>query len=221
MAVLTLMMLVQAGCKPTQYILNGFVDDRISAKFTLTQGTVLVLVDDPNHLMGDPSLPSVIAGWANQGIEQNVSKTKVIPVAKLAELMQKTGEKFAQLPVNQVGRDLGADQVVYVLVESVGMEGQPGVYHPSVQARVNVIDVITGQRIYPAGAGQTSPTEASQRVASRGEIVQAKLSYSASDQGSLGVSTVLMRALSQELGKNIGKLFYRHHPERVPGYMDE
>jgi hypothetical protein len=211
----------EAGCKPVQFVLHAFQDDRIPARYKLPQGTVLVLVDDPNHLMGDPALPQTVAGWVGQDLEKNVSKVKVVPLEKIAELARRMGSNFAQMPVDQVGSELGATQVVYVLVESVGMQGQPGLYHPDAKVRVNVIDVATGKRVFPQLAEQREPTAAAQNVSAQGEPVEAKLSYTTSDQSSVGVSAVLMRSLAQELGKNIAQLFYKHHPEKVPGYMDE
>lgn len=206
------------GCEPVNYVLFAFEDDRISARYKLAEdASVVVLVDDPNHLLGDPSLPRLVAAWANESINKKIKKTTAVSINKVIELEQKLGEDFANMPVDQVGSEVGATQVIYVLVESAGISGDPGLYRPQAVVRVNVIDVATGSRLFPL-ADHTNPEDSSS--AKRGEAVETKLPYTTSDQSPIGETAVLMQKLAQEIGVNVAQLFYRHHPAQVPGYMD-
>lgn len=214
--VITLMIL--AGCDAAAYVLNAFEDDRIPAQHQLAQTPVLILVDDPQYKLGDPSLASLAAAWAGDGIRKNVSKTPVIAQQKLQDLAQSKGDGFASMPVDQVGAALGAGQVVYVSVESAGITGDIGLYRPQAVVRVNVIDVSTGKRVFPAGV--TDATSASQGVPQRGQRVEVKLHYTSSEQSPLGETAVLMRTLAQEVGTAVGELFYKHHPKPVPTYEE-
>lgn len=209
-----------AGCEPINYVLFAFEDDRIPARFELVKdASVVVLVDDPNHLLGDLSLPRLVSAYASDGLRQNLKKTKVVAIDKVIDIEQKTGEDFANMPVDQIGSEVGAAQVIYVLIESAGISGDPGLYRPQAVVRVNVIDVATGKRLFPA-ADHAKPAGDTTYSASHGEPVEIKLPYTTSDQSPIGETAVMMRKLSQEIGINVAKLFYRHHPDPVPGYMD-
>lgn len=208
------------GCKPLTYVMNAFVDDRIPAQFELAKdSTVVVLVDDPNHLLGDPSLPRLVAGWATQTLNKELKKTKAIAPEKVIELEQKTGSDFANLPVDKIGREVGATQVIYVQVESAGISGDPGLYRPKAVVRVNVIDAATGQRLFPM-TDHNNPDSDSRSISQRGVPVTSQLPYTTSNENPVGETAVLMHKLAQEIGVNVAQVFYRHHPAKVPGYMD-
>jgi len=206
------------GCDSIAYVSHAFEDDRIPARYQLPAGTVAVLVDDPDYRLGDPSLPNVSAAWAVDAISKNVSKVKVIPVTKVVELSRKMGQNFASMPVDQIGSELGATHVVYVFVESAGVTGDPGLYRPRAMVRVNVIEVATGKRLFPAGS--MSPDVSSQGTAVHGEPLAVSLPYSTSDQNQVAEAAVFMRQLAQEIGSSVAKVFYKHHPPQVPKYHD-
>lgn len=207
------------ACQPVTFVLNAFEDDRIPARFTLDNGPVLVLVDDPQHHLGDPSLPDLVAAAAGQTIQANISKTSVVPVDKLAALRREKGSDFDAMAVTAVGQALGATQVVYVLVESGGITGDPGLYRPQATVRVNVLDVASGRRLFPA-VDPDNPMAASQGPDKRGHAMNISLNYTQSEQSPIGETAVLMRALANEMGVQVAQLFFKHHPPRVPGYSD-
>jgi hypothetical protein len=206
------------GCDSIAYVSNAFEDDRIPARYRLPEGTVAVLVDDPDYRLGDPSLANVAAAWAIDGIRKNVSKVKVIPVTSVVQLSRKIGQDFSSMPVDQIGSELGATHVVYVFVESAGVTGDPGLYRPRAQVRVNVIEVATGKRVFPSG--QFSPDASSQGTATQGEPVTVNMHYTTSEQNQVAEATIFMRQLAQEIGSSVAKVFYKHHPPQVPKYTD-
>lgn len=209
-----------AGCEPVNYVLFAFEDDRIPARYELAKDTsVVVLVDDPNHLLGDLSLPRLVSAYVSDGLSKNLKKINVVKIEKVIDLERKTGEDFASMPVDQIGSEVGATQAIYVLIESAGISGDPGLYRPQAVVRVNVIDVATGNRLFPA-SDFTNAQGDTMVSTSRGEPVEIKLPYTTSDQNPIGETAVLMRKLSEQIGINVAKLFYRHHPDPVPGYMD-
>lgn len=208
-----------SACEPVNFVLTAFDDDRIPAQYTLAQGPVLVLVDDPNHHLGDPSLPNLVAASAGQHIEANISKTTAISIDKLAALKREKGSAFDTMPVTSIGKALGATQVVYVLVESAGISGEPGLFRPQANVRVNVMDVATGKRVFP-GVSSDNPMAATQGPDKLGFAMEIKLNYTQSEQSPIGETAVLMRALANEMGLQIAQLFFKHHPPRVPGYSD-
>ncbi len=219
LAVLGTQGLAQTGCDSIAYVGNAFHDDRVPARYQLPAGTYVVLVDDPDHRLGDPTLATVAAAWAGDGIRKNVGgKVTVLPVQNIVELMQKTGQDFATMPVDQIGSELGATHVLYVFIEKAGVMGDPGLYRPRALVRVNVLEVATGKQLFPAG--QFLPGASSAGTANQGEPVDVLLHYTASEQNPVAESTVFMRLLAQEIGVSVAKVFYKHQPPQVPKYND-
>ena len=211
--------MVLLGCDSIAYVGNAFHDDRVPPRFSLPAGNYLVLVDDPDFRLGDPSLSNAAAAWAGDSLRKNTgSKVSIVPVQKLVELAQKTGQEFASMPVDQVGSELGATHVIYVFIEKAGVSGDPGLYRPRALVRVNVLEVATGRRIFPAG--QLSAEASSAGTAAQGEPVEVLLHYSTSDQNPVAETSMFMRQLAQQIGVEVAKVFYKHDPPKVPRYND-
>lgn len=215
-----LAMTMLAGCEPVNYVLFAFEDDRIPAQYKLVEkASVVVLVDDPEHHLGSSALPSLVAAWATESLNKNLKKTTAVAVADVVELSRKVGEDFKNMPVDQVGSEVGATQVIYVLVESAGITGDPGLYRPQAVVRVNVIDVATGSRLFPY-TDQINPEATQKQSGQRGVAVEVKLPFTTSDQSPIGETAVLMQKLAEKIGVNVAQVFYKHHPDPVPGYSD-
>jgi len=80
------------------------------------------------------------------------------------------------------------------------------VYEPSAEARVKVVDVTTGQRLFPDPHG---------RADTPGHLVLAQMRMQNMEGASQTTLTVLRRNLADELAAEVARLFYEHSSEEI------
>jgi len=180
---------------------------KIPPAFTLADRPTLVMVDDPTNKLPTVDLPNLIAGRVgNRLVErQAIGRANLMPAVRVSQLAADHAD-FTTWPIDRVGREAGAQQVIYAVVQQFQLVDASQIYQPVAEVRVKVIDVPSGQRLYP-------PTGA-------GHPVSVEQFYRSMDGSTRATETVLARRLAEELAVNIAKLFHEHLPaqpgERLP-----
>ncbi len=196
---LSLLLLI-TGCEAFSYVASAVAPEKRKAVFTLADVPTLVLVDDPGTKLGNPALPGAIAARIGFELKQAKALTEVVDPQKLAAYRAKHGRQFARLPVDQVGRDLQAQQVLHVWITAAAMSRPaPALLQGRVEAQVKVIDVVGG-RLFPAPSPGIA--DAPGHGAAVGEERRTEEDDASAD------AALLARDLSEELGVEVAKLFY-------------
>lgn len=188
--------LAAGGCAAFGFVAKAIGDNPdIPPAYELSDRAAVVFVDDPAHLLPNLTVSSTIAQRITSDLKANLTKMKIIEPARIDEL-RAADAGFARMPVDVVGQSVGADQVIYVLIDSFTLGDEQGVYRPLASARVKVIDVAGRKRIFPGSE--------------QGHSVTRQLNYRHASVDARSQLSVLTRSVAEQLGRDIGFLFYTH-----------
>ena len=211
---LLLICLVCSGCEAPgflAYVIGG--PPKTKKRYTLEKQTTLVIVDDPESLLGDQNNPTVVA--ANVGFHLTKNKVllpdQIVSQDHLTVLATQMGDRFMATPIDQIGKRLKSDQVIHVQVRSVQLQGDNTYYEPSAEVEVKVINSLTGERLFPVNEKLT-PGESHP-----GEIVLIEMERQRLDETRRHSLPMMKRALAERIGLEVAGLFYDHvAPEDEP-----
>lgn len=188
------------GCR-----LFGIAADRlvgrpeIDARYTPGETTqMLVFVEnyrDPAGATGDANRVAAMVGEVLQGRK---AATIVAP-EKLQLLRDAKGMSFSQMSVVDIGKAVGAQQVLYIDLGGIGVGVHAGsdVLRGRASASVKVIDVATGSVRFPEELAAGFPIEFSSPMR----------------RAESGVTPDTIRGETlQGLSANIARLFYKYQP---------
>ena len=181
--------------------------NKVAAKYRLDNVKTAVIFDDPQNLLNNPSLARQVAATAVHYLEfKKVLRTaEFVPPAAVSKLEQKLGDRWPTTPIDTLGRQLGAAQVVYARLEKVDALVAGNVYRPRAQVDVKVVSADDGRRLWPnAGA---MPSAAAPMP---GYTLTVEMDYQTSDGRNLGGNTpdALARQLADEIGVSLARLFH-------------
>ena len=194
-------------------------DRKVPARHELADRPTLVFVEDPDDALGSRSLRHVVA--ANVGhhlVQKKVLSAEPVSPRRVSQLAEELGSEFDRLAIDEVGRRLGAEQVIHVLIESATLEYHAAmVLRPRARAQVRVIDAVAGRRVFPAVTGFQGPG-----APPPGEPVTVQMQHRGSPEDQRrGRDPLLHRALAERLGLQVARLFFDHRlPERGEGIGD-
>ncbi|MCE5327020.1 MAG: hypothetical protein LLG01_11475 [Planctomycetaceae bacterium] len=163
--------------------------------------TILVFPDDYYSRLKSDATRGTFANELNKFLMENNVAASTIPFNKLQEVENTPG--FEKLSVDQVGRQVGADLVMYVLFDRMSLkdDNQSDLWHGHLALRVRVVDAKTGACLWPTDRRDGWPIEA----------VDIAPTSTAADYG-----LVLEQELVVEAAKRVTYLFCEHpSPERL------
>ena len=203
------MLLPLAGCQLFGFVGANFLPvEKIKPVYKPIDQKTLVFIDDPRHAAPSPTLLAIVAETAAEQLRREKVIAEFVPHSQLEDL-RTSSEDFESLPIDRIGERLGAQQVIYVLIDGFDSGGdRQELQRPTASARLKVVDVGTGKRLFPAlgehGVGSSLPFE------------QPPL-----DSESHGRQTAIARRLAQRLGEDIARQFHDHKPREVgSGFKD-
>ena len=200
------------SCEGFAFLTQTFAT-QVDAKYKLSNKPTLVLVDDPQALLGDPSLERVLATRVGFHLVQEGVVAEIISPDRVAELATKLGPGYVNAPLDQIGRAAGAEQVINVYVEQTDFRVEEGTYRPGMLVRVKVVDAATGHRLFPAADATAS---GDLTTSANGYPVASQLFYKIGvGEGTDDVATAV-RAVVERSGRDVSRLFYKYTP-RQPG----
>ncbi|MBI1370802.1 MAG: hypothetical protein GC162_19385 [Planctomycetes bacterium] len=209
LALLTLTLaLSPGGCEVGSFVATNVLPrPKIPAVFELPKQSTVVMVDDPHRLIPNATLAPVIAANIGADLKKNEVVSEVI-APNLIEDLRVNEQNFSNWPIDKIGKQVGAKQVIYIMVEGFDLTESQAIYRPTAAVRVKVIDVETGRRLFPQGDNLGYPVSVQK--------------YYKNMQGATdGTDLVLARGLAQRVAEDVGKLFYEHKEREVgSGFED-
>ena len=130
--------------------------DKIPADYSPPKEPILVMAESygqANDLQPFADQLAVMVG--NNLHAHNVGP--IVDDSKLFSLRSDRAQKFGKMKIPDVGRAVGAKQVVYIDLRQCTLESNPGsdMFQGTVDAKVRVVDVETGKTRWPdVGDGQ-------------------------------------------------------------------
>ena len=187
------------GCNvitPVAYAIHG--PGKVEPVYTLdeTRKTV-VLVDDPSSRITHRRLRYAVAEKAtNELLEKRILTDMLDPRGILtAAGSERFGE---QMSISQLGESVGADIVIYAVVTEFSLSPETGSYLPQANMRVKVVDVHSGQRLWPASeSGHLMNVAIAQRPG-------------VTPSNQTGDRLEIEQDLAQRTGLGLAQLFYKH-----------
>jgi hypothetical protein len=133
-------------------------------------------------------------------IGQQMTEHAVAPVVspdKLRQLRARRGDAMRKMTLSDIGRETGAQQILYINIHDCQWEALPGtrMVRGEINVLVKLIDASTGQTVWPD-------------LVSDGKPLSAKIPYT--EQSSTGDGMALKEKMCRQLGDQIAQLFYPH-----------
>ncbi|HVP09679.1 MAG TPA: hypothetical protein VMV94_00660 [Phycisphaerae bacterium] len=171
--------------------------DVIEPEFKLTQGPLLVLIEDPRGDVTDPrAIRELHATISDIFLEFKVNN-RIIPWEE-RERLERAEKDYAKLSIREIGEKLGAEQVLYIRVEKFTLQSEPGapIFKGEFTTRVKVLGTMQEKDVRqwphePSGRRFSVSTPA---ISSEGD-------KSASD---------VAKELAIKMGQAITEVFYEH-----------
>ena len=175
----------------------------VSAQFKLSKAKkTAVLIDDYMAPIQSPELKAELA----QKVAANLTEGGALRAGDLigsdkVNDVSKESDEGKKNSIQRIGRDLGADIVVYVNVVDFNLQSDPDnpLIQPQARAYVKVVDVASGERLWPIDiTGQ--PVQATTRM--EGDL--------ASDTSAKAQAT---EKIIDKLAAQVAELFFEHRED--------
>lgn len=176
---------------------------KIPAVYKPLDRPTVVFVDDPANRLPSREMATLLAGRIGEDLVKHEVVAQVIPPI-IVERLRANHEEFGKWPIDKIGQQSGAKQVLYVLVQDCRIAEDDLIYHPTLTVRIKIIDVESGARLFPGAATA---------LAGEGHLHQHATTYRDMTGATQATRTILMRELMEEAAVHIAQLFYKH---RVP-----
>ena len=200
------------GCELFGALAQAFFPEKVKPLYQPDDRPMLILVDDPGRLLGNPAVPHDIANQIGFFlIQQSVlSKSHHISPSGLYDLAARLGPSYAQTPIDQIGKQLGAQQVMYVYVHGVSLGQEPGLFRPAAVVRVKIIDVVGSKQLFPGASREPLSPD------SPYHDVKIEMFYHGASDYSDERVRVIRQLLARRIARDVSRLFYEYLP-RQPG----
>ncbi len=172
--------------------------NKLPAEYTPAKEPTLVLAES----YGKANDLQPYADQLGNLVSRELEAHKVAPLVDDKKLMALRGEKangYDKMKIPDVGRAVGAKQVVYIDLKQCGIQSVPGsdMFQGSIEANVRIVDVQTGQTRWP-DVGDSHPFKKTTEFTRR----------DARDTP-LAVRNLML----EDLAAAIGRLFYEVKPD--------
>jgi len=187
-----------SGCNiiaPIAYAIHG--PEKINPVYTLPEArTTVVFVDDPSSKIAQRRLRYAIADTATQDLLAKRVLTDMLEPRGIIAAASKEHHDD-RMSITELGRSVDADIVVYALVTNYSLSPGAGTYLPTAELRVKIMDVASGQRLWPNDEfGHLLSVQIPQ--------LPGQTPASAADR------LAVERRLAIRAGTGLAQLFYRH-----------
>ncbi|MHC4948009.1 MAG: hypothetical protein ACYTG1_07080 [Planctomycetota bacterium] len=204
--------LAVAACNivgPVAYLVEG--PAMVPAEFTLEDRATVVFIDDRANIVdragavNPRQVRQQIAERASEDLMvEELVTTTISPRDAMAYALRRDRNEEL-LPIDAIGRAVGAAQVIYVEMLSFAVSPDGVTPRPSAGVRVRVIDVERRERLFP----DPSTDEVARVV---------RPVFPAMSMGSYqtrATRLAIYEMMADELGSSIAKLFYEHDPREL------
>jgi hypothetical protein len=196
-----LLFLTVGGCAlPGALAYKIFGPSEIPARYSVPKTPLLVLVENAHS--GSIAMPEADA--LSQVIFDDLQEHHVAPLIdpiKVHELRDHNPTGFAKLSIAEIGRELGAQQVLYIRVHQLDIESPPasGAVRLKIGANIRIVETASARTTWP----ESGDTEAYD-VETPWQRIEPGTSRS-------GLNQEVLR----ESGEEIARWFYAYKPENM------
>jgi hypothetical protein len=189
------------GCAlPSALMYKVMGPPAIPPKYVFPQKPVLLLVENAHS--GSVAIPE--ADELSKVVYDELQAHQVAPLidpARVHELRDRDGAAFSKMTISEIGRQLGAAQVLYLHVDQLDIDVPQGsdVVKVKIAIEAKAIDVATAQTVWPM-SGETEPY----KYESRPERLETGMTRAA-----------LSHQVLRESGEEIARWFYAFKPETM------
>ena len=205
--------LLAAGCNlavPALYVIQG--PNKRPAQFTLPEDRKLVVfVDDRENVVSRLQLRAQLADDAGTRIQQEELVREVVSGRELIAYVRRVETASKRVPIDELGKVVGADLVLYVEMEAFSLSADGASATPVASAYVKVIDLKEKRRIFPADGGDPRGFPVSTEVKNM-------------DVDMYRTSAARRKAeelLEKQFAEEVARLFYEHDPKNFGGGVSE
>ena len=194
------LLLICAGCNvvgAVAYKVVGPPD--VPAKYVPQRTPIVVIAETYRDLSSTAIQAEQLARYvADELVMHDVAP--VVDPSLVLDLQAKDRQKFRRMSITEIGREVGAAQVLYINILKSDSRTAQGtdILRGEVSARVKLVDVASGVTLWPEDSAEGYP-------------VAGKTPYVRSGDGVDEVS--VNQSLQQALAEQIGKLFYKWKPD--------
>lgn len=188
------------GCNIIGFAGNALFPPKIDAKYKPEKVPMLVLVENQQNPSMALAESDELAGY----IIDDLKAYKVCPLvdrAKLQQLRDQDEKAVEKMTISEIGRAVGAEQVLYVDMRrsNVGtIEGVP--LHGRLDVAIKVVDVKTSKTLFP-------------QTASASYALNYETPLMTLEGGSAASPSDLRTTLLGAAGTGIGRCFHEYFPE--------
>jgi hypothetical protein len=203
--------LMPAGCNivgPAAYMIEGPV--KVEAQYALADVPTVVYIDDRSNLVNPISLRRVIADKASEVLMVKKVLTSTISPQDAMALTAKRERNSNILSMEEIGRMVGAKQVIFVEMQRFDRSPDGFTPRPIAVCRVRVIDVENKMRVFPPPESQ----ETSWAVQAVTREVDPEVYRTSSGR------LAAFETLAIQTGEEIAKVFYRHEARELGGNLN-
>ena len=202
-----LILAIGSGCQAPAYVLDAVLPQAdIPAVHRPEDRVTTVFVEDRDNALPQPPLRTAIAASVAHYLQRERVVTEFTNPGDL-ERLRLNEENFRNWSIARIGRELEAEQVLYVTVERFHVADPEQTRGPNAHVRAKLIDVESGERIFPERDSQ-------------GHQVRTEMRFQHRQPDSYGHSALLAQHLAQRVGEDVAKLFYSHKPRAVGSGFD-
>lgn len=152
--VLCLSVLLVGGCNIAQAVdAVTRPDPEVKAQYDIADRTTVVLVDDPGSHVNPVRLRREIAAATTDKLLQRRAVSDMIDPRDAFQIARKMDRPGNPVSLDEIGRAVGASQLIYIEVMGFGIQQGPRGLEPRADLRVKLIDVDGRRRLYPADDG--------------------------------------------------------------------
>jgi hypothetical protein len=215
---LAVLLSVLPGCAGVGFLTTmASGGEQVPAKYELARRPTLVLVDDPQQLLGRPAMARQVAANARFHLREQsaLSKALLVPGDRLMRVRRELGADYPSTPIAAVGRRTDAEQVIHVLVRSASLQYGGPVYRPRATVEVKVVEAKGGDRLFPKGQSEI------EGLSPRGYPVRSVLDARHTEGGDRTNPVMMRRELARRVGRDVARLFYAHRANPIADQLDE
>lgn len=201
---LILLALTMSGCGLFGALYGVLIDPLIPrpkapAEHDMSDKTVLIWIDDAFLAQSHHLLRREITYQLARKLQENRAVGSIVDDDGITRF-RRAHPNYADMTIQQLGRQLQADEVLYVLIDKFQLYYQAGreFYQPQMSGYSKVIDVATGSRLWPQDQSHRPFTLASKLTQGQGPTFEDRQ----------------VKDLSEQLAEIIAPSFYEHRQTR-------
>ncbi|MEO6434610.1 MAG: hypothetical protein ABIP55_02465 [Tepidisphaeraceae bacterium] len=178
----------------------------VPAQYVPARTPMLILVENFQYQTSAAAPSDVLARYIAADLQKH-NVAPLIPLEKLQAMRDAGAPEYTKMSITAIGRELGAAQILYVQLHSSDVTPLSGgeALHGQAAASVKVVDVATGQNLWPTDIAG-------------GHVVAAKAQASSSRQAT---PADVHQQLTIKLTEQISRLFYKWKPDDMAPQSEE